>query len=134
MKLESICSLREPSLSENLSKLCAQLSRVLLLLVAVELVTMPLTQHIWTWDGFLHGGQDFELGLLMIVVCICLVLLRAQHGKQRLPLLLASRRLLVLAFGGGRWSPMAGTGGVAATICDTASLRPWVVLTTPLLI
>jgi len=73
---------------------CVRLSRLLLVLVAIELLTMPITQHIWTWDGFLHGGQDFELGLFTIVVCLCLVLLRVQHGRQRLRLFLAVSRFL----------------------------------------
>lgn len=65
-----------------------QLSRLLLLLVAVELLTMPLTQHFWAWDRFLHGGQDFELTLLVTVSCLCLVLLRAQHCRRAIGLLL----------------------------------------------
>lgn len=74
--------------------MCARLSRLLLLLITVEVVTMPLTQHLWHWDGFLHGGQDFELGLLVIVVCICMALLRAQQGRRRIGLLLALRERL----------------------------------------
>lgn len=66
-----------------------RLSRLLLLLVTLELLSMPVTQLLWTWDGFLHGGQDFELGLFVIVSCLCLVLLRAQHGRQKVRLLLA---------------------------------------------
>lgn len=78
--------------------LCARLSRFLLLLAAVEVFTMPLTQHLWTWDHFLQGGQDFELGLLVIVTCLCLVLLRAQHSRQGLKVLLAIRRLFLFIF------------------------------------
>lgn len=66
-----------------------RLGRMLLLLVLLELLTMPITQLLWTWDGFLHGGQDFELGLFVIVSCLCLVLLGAQHCRQRVRLLLA---------------------------------------------
>lgn len=71
------------------ARVCAYVSRVLLLLVAIEVVTMPITQHLWTWDKFLHGGQDFELGLLAIVTCLCFVILRTQHSRQSLGLLLA---------------------------------------------
>jgi hypothetical protein len=60
----------------------------MLLLVAIELVTMPLTQQLWTWDGFVRGEPDFELGLFMVVACLCLSLLRAQHSRQRISLLL----------------------------------------------
>jgi hypothetical protein len=73
----------------NTARFSIRLSRLLLLLIALELLTMPLTQLLWTWDGFLHGGQDFELGLFAIVSCLCLVLLRAQHGRQKLRQMLA---------------------------------------------
>jgi hypothetical protein len=62
------------------------LSRILLLLAAVELITMPLTQGLWSWDGFMHGGQDFELSLLMTVTCLCLILLRVQDSDRSLNL------------------------------------------------
>ena len=42
------------------------------------MVTSPLTQEVWTWDRFLHGGQDFESGVLLVLVSLCLVLLLAQ--------------------------------------------------------
>lgn len=80
------------------AQICVDLSRLLLGLAFIELLTMPLTQSLWTWDGFLRGGQDFELGLFIIVSCLCLVLLRAQHTRQRVRLLLALRSLVVLLF------------------------------------
>ncbi|MFY9745803.1 MAG: hypothetical protein WBH45_00705 [Acidobacteriaceae bacterium] len=76
----------------NSTQVCAWLSRLLLALAAIELVTMPLTQHLWTWDRFFHGGQDFELGLFVIVSCLCLVLLRAQHCRLGIRFLLALQR------------------------------------------
>jgi len=57
-------------------------SRLLLLFIALEAITMPITQGLWSWDKFLHGGQDFELGLLIIVSCLCLVLLRVQQNRS----------------------------------------------------
>jgi hypothetical protein len=77
----------------NGTQICAWLSRLLLTVAAIELVTMPLTQHLWTWDHFLQGGQDFELGLFVVVSCLCLVLLRAQHCRLGIRLLLALQRL-----------------------------------------
>jgi hypothetical protein len=73
------------------------LSRLLLLFVAVEAVTMPITQGIWSWDKFLHGGQDFELGLLMILTCLCLVLLRVQESRSRVGWLAVIRAFLLTA-------------------------------------
>ena len=57
------------------------LSRILILVVAIETLSMPFTQGLWSWDKFLHGGQDFELGLLIILTCLCLVLLRVQQSE-----------------------------------------------------
>jgi len=73
------------------------LSRLLLFFMAVEAITMPITQGIWCWDKFLHGGQDFELGMLMIVTCLCLVLLRVQESRSRVGWLAVIRALLLSA-------------------------------------
>lgn len=47
---------------------------------------MPLTQYFWTWDRFLHGGQDFELGALMVLTNIALGLVlsicRSRRGRS----------------------------------------------------
>jgi hypothetical protein len=80
----------------NRLQICVNLSRLLLGFAFVELLTMPLTQHFWTWDRFLQGGQDFELGLFVIVTCVCLVLLCAQHCHQTTGLLLAFFRAWLL--------------------------------------
>ena len=70
----------------------AWIGRILLMLTAILLVTAPLTQYIWTWDHFLHGGQDYELSTLMVLAFLCLVLVLAQHCKQSMDLLFAARR------------------------------------------
>lgn len=82
----------------NPAQRCADISRVLLGLAFLELLTMPITQHFWTWDRFLQGGQDFELGLFVIVTCLCLVLLRVQHCRQTIGRLLTLLRLMALPF------------------------------------
>lgn len=43
---------------------------------------MPLTEHLWTWDRFLSGGQDFEAGTLAVLMALCLVLVFASYQKQ----------------------------------------------------
>jgi len=68
--------------------------RLLLILAAVSLLTMPLTQHIWTWDHFLRGGQDFESGMLILVTILCLAVLLSQLCKRHVDLLFAARSLL----------------------------------------
>jgi hypothetical protein len=70
--------------SASTARVCNGFSRLLLILAAVELVTGPLTQQLWTWDHLLHGGQDFESFLLVAVISLCLVLLLAQHKKDHL--------------------------------------------------
>lgn len=55
---------------------------------------MPVTQHLWTWDHFLHGGHDFELGMLMVLSWLSLVLVLAKNGKQSLHALLSAWRVL----------------------------------------
>ena len=60
---------------------------------------MPLTQYLWSWDHFLHGGQDFELGILMALTLLCLALLLSKQCKRNLSDSLA--RIRYLAFNGG---------------------------------
>jgi hypothetical protein len=72
------------------ARVYAEIGRFLLMLTAVQLITAPLTQRIWIWDHFLHGGQDFESSVLMLLMTLCLVLLLAQHCKQSVKRLLAT--------------------------------------------
>ena len=64
--------------------------RVLLVLITLSLMTAPLTQHLWTWDQFLHGGQDFEMHTLVILTFFCLVLVLCKHRKWSADLLFES--------------------------------------------
>ena len=75
----------------------ARLGRSLLSLTSIVLITLPFTQHLWTWDRFLHGGQDFETSVLLIVTSLCLVLVMVRGCKQWLTLLLTFLSRLVLA-------------------------------------
>ena len=65
---------------------CVDICRLLLMLSAVSLLTAPVTQGIWLWDRVLSGGQDFEFGILMVLLTLCLVFLLAGNGKQRVEL------------------------------------------------
>jgi hypothetical protein len=73
------------------------IARALLTLTAISLITMPVTQHLWTWDRFLHGGRDFELSTLMILSLLGLVLVLSKNLKQGIDSLLSA--LCILAFG-----------------------------------
>ena len=105
----------------------------MLLLVAVELITMPITQQFWAWDGFVRGEPDFELGLLMIVMCVCLGLLRAQHGRVRVSCFLAIRRLAE-TWCGRRTSTLLLTFTVPLATGEPAASRSHNNSATPLLI
>jgi hypothetical protein len=74
----------------------ARLGRFLLFLTSIVLITLPFTQHLWTWDRFLHGGQDFETCVLLIVTTLCLVLVMVRGCQQWLTLLLAFLSGLIL--------------------------------------
>lgn len=70
----------------------AWIGRILLSLTALLLITTPLTQRIWSWDHFLHGGRDYESSTLLLLALLCLVLVIAQHCKQSVSLLFVARR------------------------------------------
>jgi len=78
---------------KRLTRACTWISFGLLILTFVSLVTSPLTQEVWTWDRFLRGGQDFESGVLLVLVSLCLVLLLAQLIHRTADLLPAALRL-----------------------------------------
>ncbi len=59
---------------EDSARWRALMGRLLLSLATVVMVLMPWTQQVWTWDRFLHGGQDFETGVLLILTSLCLLL------------------------------------------------------------
>lgn len=113
---------------------CRWLSRMLLLLVAVELITMPVTQHLWSWDQFLHGGQDFELSLLMVVTFLCFLLLRTQHCRQNLGLLLAIGTFLLLVLQQRERVRLIRFGQLAADADDPLLSSPLSSRSLPLLI
>lgn len=58
------------------------IASALLAMCVVSITTMPLTQYLWSWDRFMHGGQDFELGALMVLTLLCLALVLPKHCQQ----------------------------------------------------
>jgi hypothetical protein len=59
-------SITSRTLMNGGSQVCSVGGRVLILLTALLLAVTPLTEYLWHFDNFLHGGQDMELGLLSI--------------------------------------------------------------------
>jgi hypothetical protein len=72
------------------------MGRLLLVLASVVLIALPFTQQVWTWDRFLHGGQDFETTVLLILISLCLVLVMARGCRQGIKLLLTLRSELLV--------------------------------------
>lgn len=81
-------------------QLYALIGQVLVLLATCVIALMPWTEHYWTFDGFLRGNPDFELGLLALIVMLCLALLLAAMAKHGIRVLLSLRRSSFPADGG----------------------------------
>ena len=88
--------------------------RFLVVLAAIELISMPLTQYAWTWDHFLHGGMDFESSLLFFVVCLGLLLVLRHHCRQDENLRVPWWRLSLAIFDTDKSAAMLGTGVLVA--------------------
>lgn len=84
------------------------IGRLLLIVATFLLLTAPLTQHIWTWDHFLHGGQDFESGILVVVTIQCLAVLLSQVCKRHVDSLFAATRLLASRFNDRKLAGITG--------------------------
>jgi hypothetical protein len=82
--------------------------------MAILIVMMPWTEYFWQFDGFLHGGQDFELGLLSLLTIFSLVLVLLQQRRQDVALLLIVRRWLSRLFEGPRPQVVANACGLTA--------------------
>ena len=72
--------------------------RVLIVLTVLLIAVSPWTEYYWHFDNFLHGGRDFEFGILSTIMLFCLVLVLVQHSKQGVAVLLALRRWLPVIF------------------------------------
>lgn len=81
--------------------------RYLLILSGLSLVTMPVTEHFWTWDRFFQTGRDFELSTLLALTFFCLVLVLSKQRKQCVDLFLSLCHILAFQF----------TDGIAPEIC-----------------
>jgi hypothetical protein len=71
-----------PTLRDGTSEARAVAGRVLIVLTALLIAVSPWTEYYWHFDNFLHGGEDFEFGLLATIMVFCLVLVLLQRSKQ----------------------------------------------------
>jgi hypothetical protein len=115
------------------ARIGTRLGLLLLLLTAVSLITMPFTQHLWTWDRFLHGGQDFETSALLILTALNLVLVLAKCCKQNVGKLLTAWRRLAIE-GIEKVSGRTCGGAVAAALNHRVSIPDLPAYHLPLLI
>jgi hypothetical protein len=95
MKNTSIPKTNRP---EGMSWIWAAGSRIALLVTAIVVLVMPITEYLWHFDKFLRGGQDFELGLLSVATIFCLAMILLQNGKSSVSLLLSLRKWLCKVF------------------------------------
>jgi hypothetical protein len=84
---------------------CANTARVLvcagpylLMLSALSLLMMPVTEHLWNWDRFLQTGRDFELTTLMVLSFLCLILVLSKQCKQCIESLFSAWCILAFKF------------------------------------
>jgi len=117
---------------EDVAPFCALASRFLLLLSGVLLAASPLTQSLWNWDHFLQGGQDFESGILIIVVSLCLLLVLSQLCRQTLKLLFASWRQSSSVYHGLKFSSPALVGMFSTFYIERAASSAYDMVGLPL--
>ena len=77
----------------RLSQASVKAGRVLLSVMLVLISVMPLTEYLWHFDQFLHGGYDFELGLLAVASIFCLAVVLVQQGRLDLAVAFVLQRL-----------------------------------------
>ena len=66
---------------QQMFRACISAGRLLILLIAALLLVMPWTEYFWNFDRFLRGGQDFELGLLAVMIFLSLLVVLLQRGQ-----------------------------------------------------
>jgi hypothetical protein len=104
---------------------CAASGRVLLMLTALMIVVMPWTEYVWSFDNFLRGGQDFELGLLSLAALLCLVVVLLQHGREGVAFLLAIRRWLAFVSRNPESRSLRSLYGSVAAVYASPLPSPW---------
>jgi hypothetical protein len=100
---------------DGVSRSYAMGGRLLILSAAVLIAVMPVTDYFWHFDGFLRGGQDFELGLLSLITILSMVLVLLRQRRQDVALLVTIQRWL--SFGLMDPNPPA-RGGACSLVVD----------------
>jgi hypothetical protein len=87
-----------PTLRDGTFQARAVAGCVLIVLTALLIAVSPWTEYYWHFDNFLHGGEDFEFGLLATIMVFCLVLVLLQRSKQGVVFWFALWRWLSVLF------------------------------------
>ena len=92
-----VSSTRSRSAIRFMARVSDGFSLLLMLLIliraAIEFVTIPFAQCVWTWDQFLRDGEDFDSSLLVLVAITSLPLLLGEPSGRGLNQFLTIRRL-----------------------------------------
>lgn len=117
---------------EGPSRHCILAGRAFFLMAALLLAIMPWTAWFWSFDNFLHGGQDFELGLLAVLSIFCLLIVLLQRRRAELTIALALDRWLTSLFANTRHAVLSflvAMDFVAFCCCAAFKLLPRVYAT-----
>jgi hypothetical protein len=82
--------------TRRLAEGCTFCCRTVLILTALLIFLMPLTEHFYSWDKFLHGGRDVEFGTLCLLLFVGLVLLMAHRAMTSPLAVLLAHRVIAL--------------------------------------
>ncbi len=108
--LETICNAWYRGRMRESSQWARPLSRLLVVLTALLLVVMPITEHLCNWDHFLRGGPDVEFSLLAGLLFAAMVVL-SMNGTMLRPAMMRP----------GMMDRAAGAGSVSS---EGAGVRP----------
>jgi hypothetical protein len=98
--------------------------RLLILAAAMLIAVMPVTDYFWHFDGFLHGGQDFELGLLSLITILSMVLVLLRQRRQDVALLFTIQRWLSFGFMDTNPPARGGACSLVVDLHDPLTLHP----------
>ena len=108
MSRSRVTSTRNSGAFRYIARVWDGFSRFLLTAAAVELLTIPLTQYVWTLGQFLRGGQNFDSSVLALLLFPCLLLLLAQQSGHRLSQSVPLGRLFSVISDDRQWAAIIG--------------------------
>jgi hypothetical protein len=109
---------------DAVSRICAIGGRALVLVSALLVMVMPITEYFWHFDRFPYGGQDFELSILSVLAILGLMIVLIQHAKSGVSFLFGLRQKLAMVLQ-NRWTQVDnGIREVVAACSGISSINP----------